>query len=305
MNLRQLNYFVAIGEAESITKAAMRLRIAQPALTRHLKHLESRVGARLTQRSGRGIVLTDAGRQFLGRIKPLLNELHLAEAELMQAGGARPLELSFGIPSCLASLADRYIACAAAQAPACTLRVVDGWSSFIADWLLSGRLDIAILYDRTSSDPALELRPLAREDHYLVGPAGDPVLAAPEIALPEVGRLPLILPSRQHGLRLSAEALFERAGCRVKPVMELDSVPTIKKLVERGSGYAILSQSEVMFNPAPALAAARITAPAFLRTLHVAWRRDHPDHRGIATACDAIVGETGRILDGRDWGRRL
>lgn len=305
MNLRQLNYFVAIGEAESITKAATRLRIAQPALTRHLKHLESQMGARLTQRSGRGIVLTDAGRQFLGRIKPLLKELRLAEAELMQANCTRPVDLSFGIPSCLAFLADRYIACAAAQAPVCTLRVVDGWSSFIADWLLSGRLDIGILYERTSSDPALELQPLAQEEHYLVGPAGDCVLAAPEVALSDVARLPLILPSRQHGLRLSAEALFDRVGCRVRPVMELDSVPTIKKLVERGSGYTILSQSEVMFNPAPMLAAARITGPTFLRTLHVAWRRDHPNHRGIIVACDALVGETGRILDGQDWGRRL
>lgn len=305
MNLRQLNYFVAIGEAESITKAALRLRIAQPALTRHLKHLEHHVGARLTQRAGRGIVLTDAGRHFLGRIKPLLEELHLAEAELMTTARQKPVELSFGMPSCLAHFADRFIARAAAQSPACRLKVVDGWSRFIADWLISGQLDLGILYERTSNDQALDFEPLAREEHYLVGRAEDGTLAAGEIALTAVARLPLILPTRQHGLRLSADAWFDAVGLKVRPVMEIDSVPTIKKLVERGHGYAILSESEVRFNRAPQLRASRIAAPAFVRTLHLAWRRDAADPAGIAAARDALKAETRLILDAGEWGRPL
>ena len=304
MNLRQLNYFIAIGEVESVTKASSRLNISQPALTRHLKHLEKRVGARLTQRNGRGIALTDAGRHFLGRIKPLIAELRLAELELTNEVNAKPLELSLGLPSSLSSLADRFIERVPAQW-ASHLQVVDGWSRFIADWILLDQLDLGIVYEHDSASAALELLPLVREPHFLVGPADDKHTNEGEISLASVTRLPLILPSRPHGLRIAVDRHFERIGCSVKPVVELDSAPAIKKMVERGAGYSILPQSEIIFNKTVSLSAARIVDPSFKRTLVLAWRKDSAKRSVIVTIAKSIRSEIQAIVNEGLWGEDI
>jgi len=304
MNLRQLNYFIAIGEVESLTKASLSLRISQPALTRHLKHLEMRVGARLTQRNGRGIVLTEAGRHFLGRIKPLIAELQLAEMELINEVRPKPLRLSMGVPSSLSSLADRFIERVHTQW-ASHLQVVDGWSPFVADCILSGQLDLGIVYDYNCASAVLELVPLVREGHFLVGPAGDQHAGKGEISLAEVARLPLILPSRPHGLRLAADKHFQTIGCSIRPVVELDAVPTIKKLIERGSGYSILSQSEIIFNKATTLKAARIVDPPFVRTLSLAWRRDSKKRNVLVAISKIILSEVQSIANEGLWGENI
>jgi LysR family nitrogen assimilation transcriptional regulator len=304
MNLRQLNYFIVIGEVESVTKASSRLKISQPALTRHLKHLEKRVGTRLTQRNGRGIVLTDAGRHFLGRIKPLIAELKLAELELINEANPKPLELSLGLPSSLSSLADRFIERVPTQW-ASHLQVVDGSSRFIAEWILSNQLDLGIVYDNDCTSAALELVPLVSEAHFLVGPAGDQHTEKDEISLAAVARLPLILPSRPHGLRVAADNHFERIGCSVKPVVELDSAPTIKKLIDRGSGYSILSQSEIIFNKTGSLSAARIVDPPFKRSLALAWRKDAAKRNVLVTIARLMRSEIQSIVKEGLWGEDI
>jgi LysR family nitrogen assimilation transcriptional regulator len=305
MNLRQLNYFIAVGEAESVTKASLSLRISQPALTRHLKHLEMRVGARLTQRNGRGIVLTEAGRRFLWRIKPLIAELQLAETELINEARLETLQLSMGLPSSMGSLADRFIERAHAEWPTSRLQVVDGWSRFIVDWILSGQLDLGIVYDYNCDDRALQLTPLAQERHFLVGPAGDQNAEKTEISLPEVARLPLILPSRPHGLRVAADKYFAMLGCPVKPAVELDSIPTIKKLIERGAGYSIFSQSEVTFNKTATLAAANIVDPPFVRMLNLAWRCDAAKKNALLAISKLIRSEIQLIVKEGLWGQEI
>lgn len=305
MNFRELNYFIAVGEAQSVTKASLSLRISQPALTRHLKHLEMRVGARLTQRNGRGIALTDVGRQFLGRIKPLMAELQLAETELTNDSRPEPMQLAMGLPSSLGRLADRFIERMTSRWPMSQLQVVDGWSRFVVDWILSGQLDLGIVYDYNCNSNALELIPLVCEEHFLVGPAGDPRAGGGEILLSEVAKLPLILPSRPHGLRLAADSHFEALGFAVKPVVELDSIPTIKKLIERGSGYSILSQSEVIFNHTTSLEAARIVDPPFVRTLSLAWRHDSPKRNSLVAMSKVMQSEVQSIVGEGLWGKAI
>lgn len=294
MNLRQLTYFVAIGEAESVTKASARLRIAQPALTRHLKHLEGQLGAPLTRRYGRGIVLTDAGRYLLGRVRPLLDELAQVEAEVMGLAQSTPVEISLGLPSALSCLADRFIERADALQPPVRLRVVDGWSGFILDWLQTGQLDIGVVYDRFGDMTALECHPLASEDHFLIVRRTDPLAMRHEISLSEIAALPLILPSRRHGLRHEVERAFTSIGRSLEPVAEVDALPTIRTLVERGNGQSIMSKSEVLFHLPATLVAVPIASPGLVRSLITAYRRGskstHPER-----VCAAIREEAARL----------
>ena len=93
MNLRQLQYFIEVSEIQSVTKAATRLNLAQPALTRHIRTLERDLGVQLFSRSGRGIALTNAGAVFRDRVKSILRDLDRARLEVRRCR-ARPAAAS-------------------------------------------------------------------------------------------------------------------------------------------------------------------------------------------------------------------
>lgn len=90
MELLQLKYFSAAAAQEHITKAAEQLHIAQPALTQSIRRLEEELGVRLFNRSGRNIVLNEAGKLFLKRIAPILAELDRIPEEIREARGDFP-----------------------------------------------------------------------------------------------------------------------------------------------------------------------------------------------------------------------
>lgn len=305
MNLRELNYFVAIGETQSMTKAADRLHIAQPAVTRHLKQLERKVGVRLTERVGRGIELTDAGRHLLRRVKPLLQELRLVAAEVGLVGREPTGSVSLGIPSSLSAIAGRFIERIDVEAPCCKLQVVDGWSRFIIDWLASRQLDLGIVYDHSCENPAIETAPLVREAHFLVGRPGSPFVRHPTIDGASLSRIPLILPSRRHGLRREADAYFDRLGRSPTLAFEIESVTMIRRMVERGDGYSIFSQSEIDSGAGAALQATAIAGPPFLRTLLLAWRRDTTVRPANGAIVAAIRSEVDAIVAEGVWGQAL
>ena len=145
MNLRQLQYFVEVGEVQSITKAAARLNLAQPALTRHMRTLEGDLGVQLLTRSGRGIALTNAGALFLDRIKGILRDLERARVEAETASRSPGGQIGLGLPASISRALTRAVVQRfKAQLPKMQVRVIDGWSGFIVEWLLLGRLDVVV-----------------------------------------------------------------------------------------------------------------------------------------------------------------
>lgn len=81
MSLQQLQYFVAVAEEQHVTRAASRLRISQPPLSRQIQALEDELGQPLFERRGRGIVLTEFGRYFAGRAAAILEQVESAIAD--------------------------------------------------------------------------------------------------------------------------------------------------------------------------------------------------------------------------------
>ena len=213
MNLRQLQYFVEVSELESVTKAAERLHVAQPALSRHMRTLERDLGVRLFARDGRGITLTNAGVVFRERVRAVLRELDRAQMEVKalsrSPGGRIDLGMPFSISQALTrNLVQRVLH----ELPDVSLRVIDGWTGFIIEWLLRGRLDLGVIYDYTLKSDVLRIEPLAVEEHFLVCASGDPLAGRGRITLADVAGLPLALPSREHGLRVAVEQIMQTIG---------------------------------------------------------------------------------------------
>jgi LysR family nitrogen assimilation transcriptional regulator len=238
MELRQLKYFVTVAHLQNFTRAAAAVRIAQPALSRQIRKLEAELGTILLYRDGRTATLTEAGKRFYEHAKLILNQLDTARHELLE-GHEQPIgSVSLGFPPHIGphfgvSLLDRF----KRVFPKAQLRLVEAFSAPLADWIFTGRLDAALLYN-AQQYKHLHIEWTVLEQLYFVSKAGDPHTAAADIQLRDVADLPIIFPDQPSSTRERVETALERLGMKANVVLEVDSLGVIKRLVAAGAGYS-------------------------------------------------------------------
>jgi LysR family nitrogen assimilation transcriptional regulator len=307
MNLRQLQYFVEVSELESVTKAAVRLHVAQPALTRHMRTLERDLGVRLFARNGRGITLTNAGVVFRDRVRNVLRELDRAQMEVKALSRSPGGRIDFGMPFSISQALTRILVQRVQlELPGVSLRVIDGWTGFIIEWLLRGRLDLGVIYDYTLKSDMLRIEPLAAEEHFLVCAPGSPFARRKWISLAEVAELPLALPSREHGLRVAIEQIMQTIGRVPRIHTELESIVGLKQFAQEGAVYTILPRGEMQEE----LAAGRIKIvsivdPPIQRTLFIAWSNERPFTPQMKAVLNIAKRETANVIENGNWGTRF
>jgi LysR family transcriptional regulator, nitrogen assimilation regulatory protein len=254
MDLKQLAYFVRVAELGSFTRAAIELDVAQPALSRQVRLLEVELRQNLLVRNGRGAVPTEAGKLLLDHGRGILHQVERAREDLDRLRGGLAGRVAVGLPSSIARVLTVPLTRAfREQLPQARLSISEGLSSALQEGLVSGRLDIALLYNAQPSRE-LDLAPLLEEDLVLVRarPPGlheDPPPGP--IPLAEVARLPLVIPTRPNAIRMHVEAAMADIGERPNVVLEIDGVSAILDLVLDGAGCAILSRNAVLNSPRP------------------------------------------------------
>ncbi|OQC15777.1 LysR substrate-binding domain-containing protein [Candidatus Skiveiella danica] len=269
MDLKQLEYFVRVAELGSFTRASIALDIAQPALSRQVRLLEVELRQNLLVRNGRGAAPTEAGKLLLEHARGILHQVERAREELGRVRGALAGRVAIGLPPSLARVLTVPLTRAfRQQMPDAQLSISEGLSVTMQEWLVNGRLDIAVLYN---AQPAtgIEATPLVDEDLMLVQPRPpglpeDP--PPPPITLQEVARLPLVIPSRPNAIRMHVEAEMAAIGCRPTIALEIDGVAAILDLVADGAGHAILSRNAVASSVKPSAFAVRAIGQPPLRT---------------------------------------
>lgn len=244
MDLKQLEYFVRVAELGSFTRASIVLDIAQPALSRQVRMLELEFGQNLLLRNGRGVTTTDAGKLLLEYGRGILYQVERLREELGRARGALIGHVALGMPpSLLKILAVPILRAFKSHLPAAKLSIREGLTTSMHEALLSGRLDLALLYN-TSPTPDVDLEPLIKEEMFLIAcPSDDKV--PNEIAMCDLPGYPLIVPSRPNAIRMLIEGKLANLGLRPSIALEVDGVSTILDLVTEGFGYAILSRNAV------------------------------------------------------------
>jgi LysR family transcriptional regulator, nitrogen assimilation regulatory protein len=307
MNLRRLQYFVEVSELESVTKAAERLHVAQPALTRHMRALERDLGVRLFARNGRGIALTNAGVVFRDRVRMVLRELDRAQMEVRALSRSPGGRIDFGMPFSISQALTRILVqCVQRELPGVSLRIIDGWTGFIIEWLIRGRLDLGVIYDYTLKSDVLRTEPLAAEEQFLVCAPDSPLAGRQRIALAEVAELPLALPSREHGLRLAVEQIMQTIGRAPQIHTELESIVGLKQFAQDGGVCTILPRGEMQEE----LAAGRvkilnIVDPPIHRTLFTAWSNERPITPQMKAVLKIAKRETFNVIENGHWGTRF
>jgi LysR family nitrogen assimilation transcriptional regulator len=278
MDLRQLDSFVQVVEAGSFSRAAVALNLAQPTLSRQVALLERRLGQRLLVRTGRGAVPTEAGQLLLAHARTMLEVARRAEDELRELHASPAGRVSVGLPPRLArafsaGLVQRF----RARFPRAVLAVTEGLSLHLHEWLVAGRLDVALLFDPPPS-PLLAYRTLVREPLRLVAPPEGPALPA-RIGLAALADIPMVLPSAPNAIRHLVDAALRPRRIGLQIVAEVGAVQTVVALVAQGLGCTLLPQSALDQSGDPAAAALRHCAvgpPAIRNTLLLATPRARP-----------------------------
>jgi LysR family transcriptional regulator, nitrogen assimilation regulatory protein len=295
MELRQLEYFIAIAETGAFSRAAVRLCVGQPILSRQMKALEQELGTELYHRTGRGIVLSEAGKILEQHARGVLETTAGARRAIVALGSAPAGRVVIGMPPSVgAVLTASLVRQFRAEFPKVSLGVMEGFSGHVLEWLTTGRIDVAVLYNapRTS---ALVTEPLLTDELFLLGPVGDPAGAGDgTVAASQLARIPLILPSRPHGLRLLVDDLLSGIGVVPNVQVEIDAMPSTLSLVESGIGYTILSYSSVHhLIEAGRIRKWSIVEPAMTRSLVVATSTQRP----VTKAARALVGFVRKQVD--------
>ena len=253
MNFKQLEYFVHVAELGSFSKAALVLDIAQPALSRQVRSLETALRETLLLRNGRGVVLTEAGQRLYEHGVNILQALAQAENDMGERRDEPLGRITIGLPPSVGrQLTLPLIDGFQRRCPKARLAIVEGLSSHITEWITTGRVDIGLLYN-PEAPPALEITPVIEESLCLVSPRtaspGTASAIAPPTAVPlplaELPQYPLIVPERGHAIRKLLETQAVLAGLKLTIAWEVSSIAAIIDLVCAGYGHAVLHASAV------------------------------------------------------------
>lgn len=304
MEFRQLRYFIGVAQAGSLLQASARLHVAQPALGQQIAALERALGAPLFERSSRGMALTEAGKVFLLHARVVLADAERAR-EAVRASNAVPSgAVSLGLPTTVGLVATVPLLSACRERyPQIRLRIVEGYSGFLREWLQAGRLDLALLFG-DGVDAALAKRPLLEDRLALIGsPAGKPIPR--KLSLKDLGRWPLVLPGPDHGLRRIIDDACAPLGIELDVVAEIESLTSVKRAVEAGLGCTILPKGSAAEEIAQGrLRASEIESPAMVRRVVCATSVTRPSTPAGTAVMDLVTEVLRRMVDAGDWPAR-
>jgi LysR family transcriptional regulator, nitrogen assimilation regulatory protein len=245
MDLRQIQYFICLYEEQSVTKAAQRLNIVQPALSMQIAKLESEVGRNLFDRTTRGMRPTPKADEMYSLFLPVVTAFSRARSKVTHDGIGLSGYVRLGL---VASLGYNILPSAllqfVEQHPNVSLSITDGLTDHLCERVAAGELEFAIV-NRPRMQSGLTYETIVSEEIVLVSSLRGGVRLPPEVELKDLMDHKLILPTRDHGLRAMIEEGAKLAGISLIPTLELDSIMSQAILVNQGSYLSFFPRSIV------------------------------------------------------------
>lgn len=307
MDLKGLRLYLAVLEHGSITKASESVRVAQPALGLHIRKLEEELGLSLLERHSRGIRATEAGSLLAKHAEVLLRYADEARLELTSYAKVPSGHVSIGLtPSAREAVAVELVDRVSRDLPEVHLTVKEALSEMLVEYLLSFRVDAALVYNAREGGDQLVFEPLATESMYFVYPLSEGVRDGETITLAEVMEHRLILPTRPHLVRTEMDRLAANIGASPHIVHEIDSMAAIRDFVSRGLGCSVMPRG-ALANSAykETMGSQLVVEPQIKRILHLAYSRRRSISKAFSAAVDALraVVEAERARPDGQWQR--
>lgn len=280
MEIRQIRFFLSIARAGSFSVAAVKLGVPQPMLSRQLQRLEEEIGASLFHRDGRGAQLSAAGETFLDYATAIIETTDQAMADLLLQTRSPTGGAVLGMPPSAGRILSIPFAQALGQSyPRMALRIVEGFSGHVLEWLQSGQLDLALLYE-AAMRPTLFADPVLDEDLYCFGAPEDIIRiddGSETLPFARIAKHALILPSRPHGLRIYLDQVAKQCDLSLRVALEVDALHTTFEAARARIGLAIMPRSAMADGLlAGTLMVRKIVDPVLTRTLFLATGPKRP-----------------------------
>ena len=245
MELHQLRYFCAVAETGSFSRAAEQSHVAQPSLSQQILKLEDELGARLFDRLGRSVRLTDVGKTFLPRARAVLRDLEAAKGEVVESKDSIGGTISVGvIPTVAPYFLPPHLTLFTREFPQARLTVVEEITPVLLERLRAGTVDVAIL--------ALPIRghefdtfPLLTERLYAALPKKHALANRRSIALKDLRKEPFLLLRDGHCFRDTAVAACDRARLNPQIIFESGQFSSILGMVGTGMGVSIVPEMAI------------------------------------------------------------
>lgn len=246
MELRQLEYLVAVAEEGSFTRAAERVRISQSGVSAQIRELERDLGATLINR-GRTATLTDAGQAAVGHAREILGEAAALRQAVNEVSGLLSGHLTVGmVKSCTVPGLFEALAAFHAAHPGVTITLAEDDSAALAQRVRTGAADIALIGSSAAETPGLPT--LAVTTERLVA-ASSHLPERITLTLHALSGSPLICMPRGTGIRTVFEEACASRGLKLDVALEVSAPGTAADLAARGLGIAILSESMAAAHP--------------------------------------------------------
>lgn len=282
--------YIRVAESGSISRAALSLDMPQSVVSRRIADVERECGARLFQRTGRGVELTEFGKLVYPRIKAMSTQADEV-ADQIQTQSGKPVGLvTLGLlPATVPYLVAPLMAAVSGEMPSVRLRIMEGSSGQLEQWLAEGRLDFSLLL-RQETDLKDGEQLLVRQRLHLVMRYDDSIAAQSSFSITQLQQLPLVVAARPHAMRDLLDQLTRRQALNFQIVAEADSIRLQHEMIVAGQAYGL------MIGPLPPIDQYRIKAlpishPAIVRAVVLS----HATQRPFTLASREVSAKLGQI----------
>lgn len=272
----ELEAFVVTAELLNFQRAAEKLHLTQPGLSRRIQKLEQTMGVELFHRTTRSVSLTGVGRHFLPMARQQIANLSemldsIKEVAEKRFGKIRVASLPTVVYQVFPSLLLTY----AASHPNIGVQVFDGNHDFVARQVQTGVAEFGVGMD-PGGEGDLVFTPLLRDEYVLAVHDSDPMARLEQVTLADLRQARLVIGGRDSGNRLLLEVLLGQAAMSLRWFYEVEHVSCLLELVEAGVGCAIVPALTLSQRRDSRIAKVRISDPAIHRTLGIIR------HRGLS-----------------------
>lgn len=292
MDLRHARTFVAVAELGSVSKAALRLRIAQPALSRQIIDLERDLGLRLFDRVGRRLLLTGEGDQLLAGCRVLLNFASALneQAQLLRHGDTGVLRIA-GSPQHIESVLSQFLHRYAERYPKVQVKISEGTGSEILTMLERGEIHLGqnLLHAVKLDERHFGSLPLGSVELLAACHPSTPLGRRRTIEITRLADFPLLLMDSGFGFRRAFDAASRMAGLKPTIMFESRNPHTLLALAEAGHGVAVVP-SQLQCHRYQLKAVSLTYKGSLLREpLTISWDKRRPLPRFAADYCGMLA----------------
>lgn len=301
MELRDLHSLIGIAETGSLSGAARKLNLTQPALSASLKRLEEQLGVLLVRRHSRGSQLTEEGKFVLQKAYAIVRDV----AEVTSAVDSLsegPIGLvRVGLPTTIAAgLIPEFFPLLRANYPQIRLNIVEAMSGRLSELLQLGSLDLALMFDIQSMS-GLRSEPILSERLCLFVSADHPFAEKKGVRLDEISRLNLVLPSASNSIRKHINDACESEGLSLNVVADIDSYSGLISLVKSGHCTILPTYLALQHADKSEIVALEFIRPELEWTVHLASRHDATRPRASLVTGELLIEVCRNLVRNGTW----